>query len=346
MNRVLASAFALCVAALATGCSRDTAAPGKPAVPSAAVPPPALPAEEQAEKEPAANDALAAGAATKGSAGFQTPAQLEEAIGKANPGFTGKISVEMGERGIAALAISDPAIEDIRALEGLPLVKLDLHGCHVSDIRVLEGMALVVLDLSNTGISDIRVLKGMPLAMVYLENTRVKDISALAGAPLSELYLSQTPVADISPLKGSPLVTLNLVDTQVEDLRPLAGGRLQSVWLNNTPVKDCAPLASNPVVSVTLADTKVSDIRPFKGHPTLQRLHIAGSEVTDLTPLQWMDGLTRLIFTPGRIKMGLPQARKMRSIRQIGTSFGRPGEPEEMYPPEVFWAMYDSGRFN
>jgi Leucine-rich repeat (LRR) protein len=341
LNRVLANAFALCVAALAMGCSPDAATPGKPAVPT-----PALSAGEEAGKELAASDALAVGATTEGPAGFQTPAQLEEAIGKANPGFTGKISVEMGEGGIAALSISDPAIEDIRPLAGLPLSKLDLHGCHVSDIRALEGMPLVVLDLSNTGISDIRVLKGMPLAMVYLENTRVADISALAGAPLIELYLSQTPVADISPLKGSPLATLNLVDTQVEDLRPLAGGRLQSVWLNNTPVKDCAPLASNPVVSVTLADTKVSDISPFKGHPTLQRLHIAGSEVTDLAPLQWMDGLTRLIFTPGRIKTGLPQARKMRSIRQIGTSFGRPGEPEEMYPPEVFWAMYDAGRFN
>jgi hypothetical protein len=216
----VANAFTLCVAALAMGCSPDAAAPGKPAVPSAAVPPPALSAEEQAEKEPAANGALAAGAATKGPAGFQTPAQLEEAIGKANPGFTGRISVEMGERGIAALAVSDPAIEDIRALEGLPLSKLDLHGCQVSDIRVLEGMALAVLDLSNTGISDIS---------------------------------------------------------------------------------------------------------PLKGHPTLERLHIAGSEVTDLAPLQWMDGLTRLIFRPGRIKTGLQQARKMRSIRQIGTSFGLTG---------------------
>jgi Leucine-rich repeat (LRR) protein len=122
----------------------------------------------------------------------------------------------------------------------------------------------------------------------------------------------------------------------VTDLSPLEGMPLQMLWLNGTPVRDITPLRGLPLVSLTLADTKVADISPLKGHP-MQRLHIAGTEVTDLSPLQWMQ-LTRLVFTPSRIKTGLEYARNMKSLEEIGVDFN-----ERMRPAE-FWRQYDAGK--
>ena len=161
-----------------------------------------------------------------------------------------------------------------------------------------------------------------------------------------DVDFSDTPLENVEGLKGAPLTSLRLVNTKIKDIEPLRGGRLQSIWLNNAPLDDCSPLASNPLVSVTLAGTKVSDISCFKGHPTLQRLHIGETEVTDLTPLQTMGGLTRLIFTPNRIKTGIEYARQMPSIREIGTAFGTPEDEGKMFPPNVFWQMYDEGKFD
>ena len=68
--------------------------------------------------------------------------------------------------------------------------------------------------------------------------------------------------------------------------------------------------------------------------------------MTDLTPLRFNQGLTRLVFTPNRIKEGIDYARALPNVREIGLAFGVPGEPNQMWPPNVFWPMYDSGEFD
>lgn len=251
-----------------------------------------------------------------------TEGDLRAALKAANPDFDGQLVAQSDGRNIFMVALSDPAIEDVNPLAGLPLQRLELLECHVTDISPLEGM---------------------PLRVLGLERTDVRDISALKGMPLVELSLSHTMVEDLSPLKGAPLQKLYLVNTKVTDLSPLSESRLEMLWLNETPVSDITPLAKLPLVSLTLAGTKVSDVSPLKGHP-IQRLHIARSEVTDLSPLEWMQ-LTRLVFTPSKIQSGIQYARNMRSIREIGTEFGDPSRPDNMMPPYVFWERYDAGQF-
>jgi len=65
----------------------------------------------------------------------------------------------------------------------------------------------------------------------------------------------------------------------------------------------------------------------------LQRLHIAETPVSDLTPLAGLK-LTRLIFTPGSIEKGLEIPKNMDTIYEIGTTF------ESRMPPADFWRMY------
>ena len=73
-----------------------------------------------------------------------------------------------------------------------------------------------------------------------------------------------------------------------------------------------------------------------EGTPTLQRLHIGNTPVTDLTPLRNLP-LTRLIFNPSPITKGLMDVRRIPTMREIGTTL------EGQQPPIEFWEAYDKG---
>lgn len=246
----------------------------------------------------------------------RTEEELRAAMREKNPDFQGQVGAATDGQNILAVEVHDPAVHDISALAGLRLMALDLARCRVTDLTPLRGM---------------------PLRELYLEGNGVRDLGPLKGMPLTKLYLNDTRVDDLSPLKGAAeLRELNLVGTRVSDLGPLEKTPLRMLWVSGCPVRDITPLSKVPLVSVTLADTEVSDLSPLKGHPTLKRLHIAGTEVTDLSALSSLR-LTRLIFTPRRIKTGLEVARQMKTLTEIGTDFDR-----RMHPSQ-FWPLYEPG---
>jgi len=148
---------------------------------------------------------------------------------------------------------------------------------------------------------------------LYLEGTNVKNLAPLTEARLQFLNLKNTPVEDITPLKDQPLNTLWLVGTKVKSLEPLVGKTLISLDVENTTVEDLSPL---------------------RKLPSLERLNIAGSAVTDLTPLQGLR-LNRLIFTPEKISKGLNVARSMPTLKEIGPTLKTATNPAK------FWAMRD-----
>jgi internalin A len=195
------------------------------------------------------------------------------------------------------------------------VVALQLSGTTITDLSALKEMGVRVLDLRGMPIADLEELRGLDLSELYLEETDVRDLTPLVGMKLRQVYLSNTYVTDLTPLKGMPLVVL---------------------WLNETPVSDISPLAGCPrLMSLTLHRTQVSDLSPLSDLG-LKRLHIGETPVTDLTPLQGL-ALTRLIFTPSRIRKGLEVVRDMQSLEELGTTF------ENRMPPEVFWHLYDTG---
>ena len=253
-----------------------------------------------------------------------TERQLKAALKEKNANFNGQFAARVEGGRIIAAQINDPAIEDVGPLAGLPLIMLDLTGCHVTNIDALKGMPLTVLYIGETGVSDLGPLKGMPLRVLHVDHTRVEDLSPLEGAQaLEELNLLESRVKDLKPLEGTP--------------------QLKMLWIAGCPVSDLSPLANvRSLVSLTAAKTKVADLSPLKGHP-LERLHIADSAVTDLTPVQSMR-LTRLVFTPKRIEKGIEFARKSETLREIDVEFPAPQGRKPMSPAE-FWTRYDAGAF-
>lgn len=209
----------------------------------------------------------------------------------------------------------------------------DFTGSRISDLSPLTGISFNALDLRGQPISDLKPLKGMPLTLLGIEETKVADLSPLKGMHLTKLYLSNTPVSDLKTLAGMPLTELMLVGTRVRELSPLKGSPLKTLWLNNTQVSNIAPLAGCRLVSLTLEGTRVADLKPLAKMTSLERLHIGGTPVTDLTPLKGLK-LKRLVFTPGTITRGLDVARNMQSLAEVGTTL------EVLMPAVEFWSRY------
>ena len=220
-------------------------------------------------------------------------------------------------------------------IEGGQVRSVTLAEAQVADLSSLKGMPLVSLDLRAAPVRDIGSVAGMPLVELYLDDTRVSDLSPLQGMKLRKLYLNSTPIDSIEVLRGMPLEELNLLGTGVRDLSPLRGMPLRMLWLNETPVSDITPIAGCPLESLTLHRTEVRDLSSL-AHSSLLRLHIGETPVHDLTLISRLR-LTRLIFTPKRIKSGIHLVRKMDTLRELGTTF------ENRMAPSRFWQLYDQG---
>lgn len=243
---------------------------------------------------------------------------LQKALKATNPDYNGQGQIYVDNGKPVGAILANTGIENLEALEGIPFMSLDLQGCPVSDLTPL---------------------KGMPLVELFLDNTKVQSIVPIEGAKLQQFFANGAPIDNIEVLAGMPLVKINLFGTQVKDIRALEGAPLQEVWLNETLVEDISPLAKSPLITVTLHRTKVKDLSPLANHKTLQRLHIGECEVEDLTPLLDVP-LMRLIFTPSRIRKGIPEVReKITTLRELGVEF------ETKMNPYEFWRLYDEGAF-
>ncbi|SFH79977.1 leucine-rich repeat domain-containing protein [Planctomicrobium piriforme] len=240
------------------------------------------------------------------------------------------------------LDLTQTKISDLTPLEGMPLEKLAMIGCPVANLKPLAGMPLVLLDASETQVSDIAPVATLSkLRELYLEKAKVGDLSPLAGVELDKLWLNFCPVEDLTPLKGKHLTELNLCNTPIRSLDVIPTMEIGTLWLRETPVTDISPLVSQKLVSLDLQGTGVKDLSPLREMKTLERLNIAGSDVTDLTPLAGLQ-LSRLVFSPEKITTGLEVVRGMKSLRQLDTSFEGTAPAKT---PSEFWELYDSGKF-
>lgn len=239
-------------------------------------------------------------------------AGLHEALRVKNPSYNGQGQIEPRPGGIGAV----------------------FRQCGITDLSPLRDLPLKELDLQNNPVTDLTPLRGLKVEALYLEGTGVSDLDPLSGMPLNTLYLNGTKVRDLSPLRGLPLHELNLFGTQVADLGPLRGAPLEILWLNHTPVSDLGPLEDSSLVSLTIESTRVERLDVVRKLRRLERLHIAGTAISDLTPIEGLQ-LVRLIFSPGQIRKGISVARRMGSLREIGTSL------EHRLEPAAFWEMYD-----
>lgn len=208
-------------------------------------------------------------------------------------------------------------VRNIKPLAGLPLRALDLGMTQVDDLSPLTGMKLQRLDLENTPVAQLAVLQGMPLQILKMQKTRVTEFSVLKGMPLKQLNVLDLPFsdADLDLIREAPLDTL---------------------WLAGTKVTDLSTFSVKTLKSLDIERTKVSSLNFVAGCPLLQRLNIAETAVSDLTPLKGLK-LQRITLTPDRIQSGMEVLRDMKSLTQIQTSMNEPMSTVD------FWKRFDLG---
>ena len=219
------------------------------------------------------------------------------------------------------------------------IVAAELPNCGLRDLSPLKGLQLQGLDLSGNPVRELRHLKGMPLRNLFLENTKVENLWDLSDAKLVELRLNNSPVLSLKGLEGQPLENLYAVGTRITEVSSLRSSNLRQLWLSESPVSDVSGLSGLPLISLTLHRTLVEDVLFVRQLPVLQRLHIGETLVEDLTPLAGVN-LTRLVFTPSRIKRGMNVVRSLYGLREIGTVFDDGGR--DLTSPEAFWSKYSS----
>ena len=213
----------------------------------------------------------------------------------------------------------------------------EFPNCGLKDLSPLRGLELNALDLSGNPVREIRHLRGMPLERLFLEYTSVESLTELKDAKLIELRLNGSPVRSLKGLEGQPIENLYAVNTQINDISSLAKSNLRQLWLTESPVSNLKPLEGLPLVSLTLHRTLVEDLSFVRKLPVIQRLHIGETLITDLTPLKGVN-LTRLVFSPERIKRGLDVVKRLSNLREIGTKFDDTGR--DLTSPKNFWLKF------
>ncbi len=218
----------------------------------------------------------------------------------------------LDDDGLFELSFLNEKIDDISALRGMPVKRLDLNGTKVSDLRPLIGAPLRVINLNRSAVTDLSPLRGMMLTEISLRDAKVSDLGPLQGMPLEKLILWETKgVSDISALRGMPLKVLDLRQTGARDLRALQGMPLSSLRLslNASPNdytflagmrltefeaaglfrdSDLALVKDMPIERLNLTSATVSDLRPLQNMPLKELTLTSSQRITDLGPLAGM----------------------------------------------------------
>ena len=262
-----ATAAALALAALLTGCGTPSAEPLGQLFP-----------------DPALAACVAAAVGLPGAAGDVSDADLG-ALEELR--CTGGTSVEGPVRSLEG-------IQELSALNSL-----DLSGNQIVDLAPLASLEhLGTLTLTANAVSDLSPLAGLELFDLGLSSNPISDLGPLAGTTtLNALGVADALVSDIGPLAGhDALRTLDLSSNAITDVAPLAGlPNLDTLRLGRNRIVDPGPLGTIPTLLILdVFGNQIADVTALADAPLLQELQLGANPVIDLTPLLGAPSLVNL----------------------------------------------------
>lgn len=222
------------------------------------------------------------------------------------------------------LSLNRLGIRDISEICRLPLTHLGLGSNQISDISPLFQMdALTFLDLSNNPVYALDGL-GNCSKLTWLN---ISAVPVLDLTPLKELHLEtlqiydMLPAFDVSSLEGMAVLksigARDLSNTNIHALSKLTG--LEYVGIFNADTVDLTPFAGMTELSGLmichgaltsiegisafdrLTDLDISNnhalesIEPLRGNAIIKRLKVSNTALSDLSVLETMPGLTKVI---------------------------------------------------
>ena len=191
------------------------------------------------------------------------------------------------------LALCNQEIEDISALENLPLKELYLNKNKITDFSVLTGLTnLDLLCILENPAEDLSVLKECSsITRLNIESMKLADIDFLGQMNLNILYMNNAEIEDrnMKPLlevkKLQELCIGDVPEEMAEVLAQMSELKVLIMWGGNTVLKNLEPLKGMESLESLAVSSPVSSLEGIENFPKLYALSIGFSFITDLTPV-------------------------------------------------------------
>lgn len=196
-------------------------------------------------------------------------------------------------KNLETLALCNQEIEDISALENLPLKELYLNKNKITDFSVLTGLTnLDLLCILENPAEDLSVLKECSsITRLNIESMKLADIDFLGQMNLNILYMNN---AEIKDGNMKPLLEINnlqelcigdVPEEMAEVLAQMSELKGLIMWGGNTVLKNLEPLKGMESLESLAVSSPVSSLEGIENFPNLYALSIGFSFITDLTPV-------------------------------------------------------------
>lgn len=196
-------------------------------------------------------------------------------------------------KNLETLALCNQEIEDISALENLPLKELYLNKNKITDFSVLTSLTnLDLLCILENPAEDLSVLKECnSITRLNIESMKLADIDFLGQMNLNILYMNN---AEIKDGNMKPLLEINnlqelcigdVPEEMAEVLAQMSELKGLIMWGGNTVLKNLEPLKGMESLESLAVSSPVSSLEGIENFPNLYALSIGFSFITDLTPV-------------------------------------------------------------
>ena len=196
-------------------------------------------------------------------------------------------------KNLETLALCNQEIEDISALENLPLKELYLNKNKITDFSVLTSLTnLDLLGILDNPAEDLSVLKECSsITQLNIESMKLTDIDFLGQMNLNILYMNNAKIEDrnMKPLlevkKLQELCIGDVPEEMAEVLPQMSNLKGLIMWGGNTVLKNLEPLKGMESLESLAVSSPVSSLEGIENFPNLYALSIGFSFITDLTPV-------------------------------------------------------------
>ena len=185
------------------------------------------------------------------------------------------------------LKLANAQVENLEALKGMPLRRLDISGTMVRDLTPIEGLPLIYLNLSNTPLQNLKPILHLNIEYLDISKTSVVDFEGLNNLPLKELILEGKQLRKIKNLKALQLDHLVLVDAVSTDLKSLANMSIGSLEIRGRQFNDLNALRHTTMQRLSLVGTKVKDLGPLIG-TNLESLKVINGILSNIEGIQYL----------------------------------------------------------
>ena len=196
-------------------------------------------------------------------------------------------------KNLETIALCNQEIEDISALENLPLKELYLNKNKITDFSVLTSLTnLDLLCILDNPAEDLSVLKECSsITQLNIESMKLTDIDFLGQMNLNILYMNNAKIEDrnMKPLlevkKLQELCIGDVPEEMAEVLPQMSNLKGLIMWGGNTVLKNLEPLKGMESLESLAVSSPVSSLEGIENFPNLYALSIGFSFITDLTPV-------------------------------------------------------------